>query len=94
VEVHQKAGEVKVAGSFGDIDVKMRAGEVTINTPKRNVRELLASTSVGEVHTNLGDRLVSKQGVFPGRTHYLNEGGRSMVSVDLMAGEVDIVLTQ
>jgi hypothetical protein len=94
VEVHQKAGDVKVAGSFGDIDVKMRAGDVSISTPKRNVRELLATTSVGEVNTNLGDRMVSKQGVFPGRTHYLNEGGRSMVSVDLMAGEVDIVLTQ
>src|SRR6185436_8764598 len=45
------AGEIDMAGHFGDIDVDLRAGEVDIRIPRSRVRELNASCRVGEVRT-------------------------------------------
>jgi hypothetical protein len=94
IEMNQKAGEVTLAGSFGDIDIHLNAGEVSLRIPKRSVRELLADVKVGEVNTNLGDRIIQKEGLFAGKTHFFNEGGRFVVNVGVLAGEVDIELTR
>ncbi|MHB0968439.1 MAG: hypothetical protein ACYC7A_05080 [Thermoanaerobaculia bacterium] len=94
LEVRQDVGELDVSGSFGDMDLEVDVGEVKIRTPKSNIRELNAKSSIGEVRTNLGDRIVEKEGLFAGSTHYLNEGGRSVLLVDVNVGEVAIDLTK
>lgn len=94
VEFETTAGEVDVAGDFGDVTVDLRAGEVDVRVPRGKVRELNASCRIGEVRTNLGTEIVSKEGIFPGRTHYFNAKGKTHVNVHVTAGEVDITLMQ
>ncbi len=88
------AGEVDMAGNFGDIDIDMRAGEIDLSVPRATVRELSASCRVGEVRTNLGTEVITREGVFPGRTKFFNAAGRSRINVHVTAGEVDVTLTQ
>ena len=94
VEFDTSAGEVDIAGDFGDVSVDLRAGEVDVRVPRAKVRELNASCRVGEVRTNLGSEIVSKEGILPGRTHYFNPKGKSHVNVHVTAGEVDVTLVQ
>ena len=94
VSFETTAGEVDVAGDFGDIDIDLTAGEVDVKVPKARVKEVSASCRVGEVRTNFGREIVSKEGVFPGRTKYFNAAGRTHVNVHVTAGEVDVTLTQ
>ena len=94
IEFETTAGEVDVAGDFGDVTVDLRAGEVDVRVPRAKVRELNASCRIGEVRTNLGTEIVSKEGIFPGRTHYFNAKGKTHVNVHVTAGEVDVTLVQ
>ncbi len=94
VEVVQNTGAVRLDGSFGNVQVDMRAGEIGLKVPKASVRELSARATVGDVTTNLGDRTISKQGVFAGKTHYINERGHSFINLRLMAGDIDVQLVQ
>ncbi|HEV7921167.1 MAG TPA: hypothetical protein VGR02_10305 [Thermoanaerobaculia bacterium] len=94
IAVNTRYGEVRLGGTFGDIDVSLRAGEVHLETPRASVRELNASALVGEVHTNLGDRTIDREGVFPGRTHWENAAGKSRVTVHTTAGEVHVTLVR
>ncbi len=94
LEFDTTAGEVDVAGDFGDVDIDLRAGEVDVRVPRVKVRELNASCRIGEVRTNLGTEVVSKEGVLPGRTHYFNAKGKTRVNVHVTAGEVDVTLMQ
>ena len=94
IEFETSAGEVDLAGTYGNIDIDMRAGEIELRIPKAGVRELSASCRVGEVRAHLGHEIVSREGVFPGRTKYFNAAGKHHVSVHVTAGEVDITLTQ
>ena len=87
-------GDVSLEGSFGDIDVDLRAGQVDLRIPQRDVRQLQASCRVGEVHTRIGDEIVERAGLFPGRTRYSNPSGRSVVNVHVTAGEVRATLTK
>ena len=88
------AGEVDMAGNFGDVDIDMRAGEIELRMPRAIVRDLSASCRVGEVRTNLGTEVLTREGIFPGRTKFHNAAGRSHVNVHVTAGEVDVTLTQ
>lgn len=94
VTVEQKVGELRLDGAFGKVDIEMHVGEVHIRTPKANVHELTAGTTVGEVHTNVGDRTFDREGLFPGKTHYINENGKSSFTVELSIGEIHIQLTK
>jgi hypothetical protein len=88
------AGEIDVAGDFGDVAADLRAGEVKVRVPRAKVRELNASCRVGEVRANVGTEIITKEGLFPGRTHYFNPKGKTHVNVHVTAGEVDVMLTQ
>ena len=93
VDVETHFGELRMEGSFAGVDVDLRAGEVSLRMPRADVRSLDASVTVGEVHTNLGDRVLSREGVFPGHTRF--EGtGRADVNVHVTAGEVHVTLTR
>jgi hypothetical protein len=94
VTVAARFGELRMDGSFGDVDIDMRAGEIHLRMPRSDVRVLDASCTVGEVHTNVGDRIVTREGLFPGHTHFINDGGRTDVRVHVTAGEVHVTLTK
>jgi len=94
VDVSTHYGEVDVDGAFGRIDSDLRAGEVHVRTPRKNVRDLRASVLIGEVHTYFGDHYIENEGVFPRVAHFHNETGRSDVSVHSTFGEVHVTLTQ
>jgi hypothetical protein len=94
VEFDTSAGEVDLAGDFGDINIDLRAGEIAVKVPKARVRELNASCRVGEVRAHLGNQTISREGLFPGKTHHFNPNGTSHVNLHVTAGEVDVTLTK
>jgi hypothetical protein len=94
VDFNTSAGEIEMAGDFGDVDIDLRAGEVDVRIPRSRVRELNASCRVGEVRTHLGHEVVTREGVFPGKTHFFNAEGTAHVNVHVTAGEVDVTLTR
>ncbi len=93
VDVQTQYGDVTIDGSFGDIDVDLRAGDVDVHIPKKDVRQLNASARVGDVRTKFGEEIVQREGVFPGKTRYVNPQGRTIVNVHVTAGDVNVVLT-
>lgn len=94
VQFETTAGEVDMAGDFGDVNIDLRAGEVDIKVPRGRVRELNASCRVGEVRAHLGHEIVSREGLFPGKTHFFNAEGKTHVNVHVTAGEVNVTLTK
>ncbi len=94
VELETRAGEVKIEGEFGNVDVDLRAGEINLRTPHASVHELNASVRIGEVHSDLGGEREEHEGIFPGRTHFVKAGGRSRINVHTTVGEVHVVLTR
>lgn len=94
LEIGTRYGELAIEGTFGNIDVDLRAGEIKLRTPRNAVRELNASCRVGEVHANLGDEVIKREGVLPGKTHFVNAQGKGLVNLHVTAGEIDVELTR
>lgn len=95
VELETKYGEIHFDGSFGDLDVDLRAGEIHANVPRADVKDLEASVMVGEVHARLGDSSINNEGVFPGRVRWENpNGGRGRIYLHTTAGEIHVQLTR
>jgi hypothetical protein len=93
LEVLTRAGEVKIDGSYGNVDVDLRAGEIEIRTPRSAVRDLLLSVRIGEVRANLGRETLTKEGLFPGKVRFRGTG-QSNIRAHVTTGEVDVVLTE
>ena len=96
VELGTRYGDIDVEGTFGNFDVDLRAGDIDVRMPRAAVRELVASCRVGEVHTHLGDEIIEREGLLPGKTRWVNKNasGSSVVRVHATAGEVNVVLTK
>jgi hypothetical protein len=94
VDIATRYGSIDIDGAFGNIDTDLRAGEVHVRTPRANVRDLIASVSIGEVHTYFGDHYIENEGVLPRSARFHNAGGRSEVNVHSTFGEVHVTLTQ
>jgi hypothetical protein len=92
VAFETSAGEVDLAGDFGHVDIDLRAGEINVRMPRAKVRELNASCRIGEVRTNLGREIVTREGILPGKAHYFNAAGRVNVNTHVTVGEVDVTL--
>jgi hypothetical protein len=94
IDVQTRFGEVHFDGAFGNVNVDMSAGEIHMITPRANVRELAASCRVGEVHTNTGEEIIEREGLFPRTTRFTNpNGGKGEVRLHVTAGEVHVKLT-
>lgn len=96
VELGTRYGDIDIEGTFGNIDVDLRAGDIEVRTPRAAVRELVASCRVGEIHTHLGDEIIEREGLLPGKTRWVNKAatGTSVVTVHATAGEINVVLTK
>lgn len=92
VEFETSAGEVNLAGDFGDIGIEMSAGEIQARLSRAKVRELNASCRVGEVRTHIGNEVITKEGVLPGKTNFFNAEGKTHVNIHVTAGEIDVTL--
>ena len=92
VDVRTRYGVVEVEGTFGDIDVDLRAGEIGLRIPRPGVRELRASCLAGEVRTDLGDEVITRQGLLPGKTRYENAAGTSSVNLHTSFGGIHVDL--
>jgi hypothetical protein len=62
--------------------------------PQREVRQLQATCRVGEVRTKIGDEIIEREGLFPGKTRYVNPTGKSIVALHVTAGEIRVTLTR
>jgi hypothetical protein len=87
-------GEVDIHGSFGDVDVALRAGDLTFTAPRAEIRDLSASSRVGAVTTNFGEEIVQRQGLLPGTTNFFNAEGKRKVHLHVTAGNVLVTLTK
>ncbi|HVS33405.1 MAG TPA: hypothetical protein VMS98_18355 [Thermoanaerobaculia bacterium] len=88
-----RAGEIDIDGTFGNIEVNLRAGEVRVRTPHQGVRQLNASCRAGEIRANLGAETLTRSGLFPRSIRYRNASGHSTVDLHVTAGEIDVVLS-
>jgi hypothetical protein len=93
VQVQHSNGSLRLDGAFNNVEIASKKGAVHILMPKTSVREMIASTRLGEVTTNVGNRVVTREGFLPGSTHYLNEAGRGLLKVSMNIGDVNIELT-
>jgi hypothetical protein len=93
LQIDQSVGQLDLTGSYGNVEMNMSVGDIKVRMPRDGVRELMASASIGEVRTNLGERIVTAEGFFAGSTHFINDAGRSTVKVKLRVGDADIELT-
>lgn len=93
VNVDQSVGELKMAGEFGDVEINIGVGDLDLKLPKRDVKELIASATVGEIRSDLGERVVTQEGLFAGSTQFINDNGRTMVKVRIRVGDAEIELT-
>lgn len=93
LEVGTRFGEVSIEGTFNNVEADLRAGELEFRAPRSAVGELSASCRVGEVRADFGDKLIDREGVFPGRTYFVNANGKGRVKLHVTAGEVKVKLT-
>lgn len=94
IEVDQSIGELEIDGSFGGIDVELNIGELWIRTPRQDVRQLSARARIGEVHANLGDRIITKEGLLAGETLWSNDSGLHRFRAEVGIGSIKIELTR
>jgi hypothetical protein len=92
VELRQRNGEVDLSGSFGDLDVQMRAGEIRLSMPRSGVRDLSAKTRVGEVSADLGRQTEVREGLLPGEVRFENPEGVATVRLYVTVGSVAVRL--
>ena len=92
LDILTTTGAISLDGSVGNLNIDLRAGEVTLRVPKTVVKELNASARVGEVRTRIGDEIIERQGVLPGKARYSNPNGKSVLNVHVTAGDVNVQL--
>ncbi len=92
LEIRQTAGTATLNGRFADVDVSVRAGDIHASFPKKTIKQLDARTILGQVETNFPDETVTREGLFPGGTHYEGGQGDSTVRLHTRAGKIKVEL--
>lgn len=94
LDVEMNIGELEITGEFRNVTVEMNIGELTVKVPKKDIKELTAGVRIGEVHADLGERTISKEGILAGRTRYVSDTGDYVVDLSLDIGEIDVTLEE
>ncbi len=92
LEIRQTAGTATLDGRFADVDVSVRAGDIQARFPKKTIKQLDAKTLLGQVETNFPDETVTREGLFPGGTHFEGGQGDSTVRLHTRAGKIKVEL--
>jgi hypothetical protein len=86
------AGELKIRGVDGDLDVDIGAGEVEIGLRERDVRSVRLGVGIGDASLSVGGRSIEGSGWLGHRVRWGEGPGPSRVSVNLGVGEVEVRL--
>lgn len=92
VEVRQSTGSVDVQGDLGDVDVAMRSGDINVVVPRSSVQNLLATSRLGDVHADVGDRIISNEGILPRTIVWNNPNGTTSVHLKVYVGDIKVRL--
>jgi len=92
LEVDLPAGELKVRGMEGDLEVDVGAGDVEITLRERDVRSVRVGVGIGEASLSVAGRSIEGSGWLGHRVRWGEGPGPSRVAVSLGVGDVEVRL--
>lgn len=92
LEVDLPAGELKISGVKGDLNVDVGAGEVVIALHEGDVRSVRLGVGIGEATLSVAGRSIEGSGWLGQKVRWGEGGGASRVAVNLGVGELDVTL--
>ena len=92
LEVDFPAGELKIKGVRGDLNVDVGAGEVAIVLHEVDVRSVRLGVGIGEASLSVAGRGIDGSGWLGQRVRWGEGTGASRVAVNLGVGELDVTL--
>ena len=92
LNVDLPAGELKIRGIEGDLDVDVGAGEIQIDLRERHVRSVRVGVGIGEASLSMGGHTIEGSGWLGHRVRWDEGSGPSRVAVNLGVGEVRVGL--
>ncbi|MCC5872619.1 MAG: hypothetical protein JJU22_09505 [Gammaproteobacteria bacterium] len=91
IDLKLGVGELKMDVAGGDLDLSVGVGEVNLTLPKTAIRQISATTGVGDARIRGGDNSESKRTLVSGQAK--SEGpGDARVEVKVGVGAIDIRL--
>jgi len=92
LEVDIPAGELKIQGVRGDLNVDVGAGEVGIVLHEDDVRSVRLGVGIGEASLSVAGRSIDGSGWLGQKVRWGEGTGTSRVLVNLGVGELDVTL--
>lgn len=92
LEVDFPAGELKITGMRGDINVDVGAGDVAIALNEDDVRSVRLGVGIGEASLSVAGRNIEGRGWLGHKVRWGDGAGASRVAVTLGVGELDVTL--
>jgi len=92
VEIELAAGELKIEGLEGDVDVDMKAGELSVRMPQRSVRSVQLRGMIGESRLVVDGHSYEHDGIFGHRVRWSEGTGAARVTTNVMVGETHVRL--
>ncbi len=94
LEVHMGAGELRIAGLRGDIDVRLGAGDIDIRLAEDDVGSVDLEAAVGDANLKLrhGRAESVRRHLVGGEVHWSRGEGDADVGVRVGAGDIEVRL--
>jgi len=92
LDVDFPAGDLKIRGIEGDLDVDMGAGDVDIALREHDVRSVRVGVGIGEASLSVAGRTIEGSGWLGHRVRWGEGSGPSRVTVNLGVGDVGVRL--
>lgn len=92
LDIDFPAGELRIRGVRGDLNVEVGAGEVAIVLSEGDVRSVRLGVGIGEASLSVAGRHVEGTGWLGHKVRWGEGSGSSRVSVSLGVGELDVTL--